>query len=145
MLQLLFKERRRLQREQAAAAEQPAAAVAAEQAGGFIAIRSAPAAPASAALSNIQQLSEAGAPAPPAHPALASAQQLDVEEEVVVRGVCDGCGQNVMSNDEGRKREDDKYYHSGCIKGLCGGCGRLVHANSDRVRLSGVYWHSDCV
>ncbi|MFN9953818.1 MAG: hypothetical protein ACK55I_12030, partial [bacterium] len=28
-----------------------------------------------------------------------------------VRGVCDGCGKNVMSNDDGRWREDDKYYH----------------------------------
>jgi hypothetical protein len=68
----------------------------------------------------------------------------EVEEEPVVRGVCDGCGEYVMSNDEGRKREDDKYYHSECIKGRCGGCGVIVHANDERVRLSGVYWHHDC-
>jgi len=83
------------------------------------------------------------APATPAAPVLASVQQLD--EPVEVRGVCDGCGQNVMSNDEGRKREGRKYYHEDCIKGLCGGCGRIVHADADRVRLSGVYWHSDCL
>ena len=57
-------------------------------------------------------------PPPPAPPALPNVQQLDAAEEgVVVRGVCDGCKQNVMSNDEGRKREDDKYYHEQCIKG----------------------------
>jgi hypothetical protein len=68
------------------------------------------------------------------------------EEEVVpvVRGVCDGCGKNVMSNDDGRWREDDKYYHMECMKGRCGGCGVIVHANDERVRLSGVYWHHDC-
>jgi hypothetical protein len=49
-----------------------------------------------------------------------------------------------MSDDEGRKREGDKYYHSDCIKGLCGGCGRIVHADAERVRLSGIYWHRDC-
>jgi hypothetical protein len=48
--------------------------------------------------------------------------------------VCEGCGEYVMSNDEGRKREDDKYYHSECIKGRCGGCGVLVLGNDDRVR-----------
>ena len=81
------------------------------------------------------------APAAPAAPVLASVQQLD--EQVEVRGVCDGCGQNVMSNDEGRKREDSKYYHEQCVKGLCGGCGRIVHANADRGQKSGVYWRSD--
>jgi hypothetical protein len=74
---------------------------------------------------------------------LASVQQLD--EQVEVRGVCDGCGQNVMSNDEGRKREGSKYYHEQCVKGLCGGCGRIVHANADRGSISGVYWHRDCL
>ncbi len=69
------------------------------------------------------------------------------EEEAVpeVRGLCDGCGEYVISNDEGRKREDDKYYHSECIKGRCGGCGVIVHGNDDRVNQSGVYWHRDCV
>jgi hypothetical protein len=62
----------------------------------------------------------------------------------VVRGVCDGCAGNVMSNDDGRWREDGKYYHLECIKGRCGGCGLIVHANDERVRLSGVYWHHDC-
>jgi hypothetical protein len=83
------------------------------------------------------------APAAPAAPVLASVEQLD--EQVEVRGVCDGCGQNVMSNDEGRKREGGKYYHTQCVKGLCGGCGRIVHASADRGRISGVYWHSDCL
>jgi hypothetical protein len=72
------------------------------------------------------------------------AAEEEEEEEVEVRGVCEGCGEYVMSNDEGRKREDDKYYHSECIKGRCGGCGVIVHGNDDRVRLSGVYWHRDC-
>ena len=71
-------------------------------------------------------------------------QAADEEEEAEVRGVCDGCGEYVMSNDEGRKREDDKYYHSECIKGRCGGCSLIVHANDERVRISGVYWHHDC-
>jgi hypothetical protein len=74
----------------------------------------------------------------------AAEEEEEAEEEPVVRGVCDGCGEYVMSNDEGRKREDDKYYHSECIKGRCGGCGVIVHANDERVRLSGVYWHQDC-
>ena len=74
----------------------------------------------------------------------AAEEEAVEEEEPVVRGVCDGCGEYVMSNDEGRKREDDKYYHSECIKGRCGGCGVIVHANDERVRLSGVYWHHDC-
>ena len=83
------------------------------------------------------------APTAPAPPLLASVQQLD--EQVEVRGVCDGCGQNVMSNDEGRLREGSQYYHEQCVKGLCGGCGQIVHANADRDRISGVYWHHDCL
>jgi hypothetical protein len=69
----------------------------------------------------------------------------DEEEEAMpeVRGVCEGCGEYVMSND-GRWREDDKYYHLECMKGRCGGCGLIVHANDERVRLSGVYWHHEC-
>ena len=86
------------------------------QASGFIVSRSAPAAPA--------------APR---------------DELVEVRGVCDGCGQNVISDDEGRKREGSKYYHEQCVKGLCGGCGRIVHANAGRGKISGVYWHHDCL
>jgi hypothetical protein len=113
-----------------AASSQPAAAAASSsqmaggsQAAGFIATRSAAPAPAPPVLTNVQPL---GA------------------EVVVVRGVCDGCGQNVMSNDEGRQREDDKYYHLECVKGYCVGCGRIVHANADRVKVSGAYWHRDC-
>ena len=71
-------------------------------------------------------------------------QAAEQEAVVVVRGVCDGCAGNVMSNDDGRWREDGKYYHLKCIKGRCGGCGLIVHANDERVRLSGVYWHHDC-
>ena len=106
-----------------AASAAQAVAAGSSQASGFIVSRSAPAAPAA--------------------PVLAGVQQLD--EQVEVRGVCDGCGQNVMSNDEGRKREGSKYYHEQCVKGLCGGCGRIVHANADRGSISGVYWHRDCL
>ena len=67
------------------------------------------------------------------------------DEEVSVRGVCDGCGQDVLSNDEGRKREGNKYYHEGCVKGQCGGCGRVVHAESARASIRGVYWHAECL
>ena len=87
-----------------------------------------------------------GQPSSRGFTAIQAAEEEEEEEEPVpeVRGVCDGCGEYVMSNDEGRKREDDKYYHSECIKGRCGGCGLIVHANDERVRLSGVYWHQDC-
>jgi hypothetical protein len=79
--------------------------------------------------------------APPSAPVVHA--QAD-SEEAEVRGACDGCGENVMSSDEGRKREGNKYYHEQCIKGYCGGCGRIVHVDADRLRLSGVYWHRDC-
>jgi hypothetical protein len=65
-------------------------------------------------------------------------------QAVEVRGMCDGCGQNVMSDDEGRVREGTKYFHLGCIKGHCGHCGRIVHADADRVNVRGVYFHRDC-
>jgi hypothetical protein len=61
-----------------------------------------------------------------------------------MRGICDGCGENVMRDEEGRVREGDKYFHLHCIKGHCGRCGRIVHADADRVRLGGVYFHRDC-
>ena len=76
-------------------------------------------------------------PAPPQPPTPA--------QPVEVRGVCDGCGQNVMSDDEGRQREGDKYYHTDCVKGRCGGCGQVVHANSARASIRGVYWHAECM
>jgi hypothetical protein len=147
-LKLHWAERARLRQEQAAraaaVAEQPAAAAAASSA----AHAAAPAASAAQAVAaGSSQASgfivSRSAPAAPAAPVLASVQQLD--EPVEVRGVCDGCGQNVMSNDEGRKREGSKYYHEQCVKGLCGGCGRIVHANADRGSISGVYWHRDCL
>jgi hypothetical protein len=65
-------------------------------------------------------------------------------EPVVVRGVCEGCGTNVMSNDEGRKKEGEKYYHAQCIRGECDVCGRVVHTSSDRVRVGEAYRHRDC-
>jgi len=144
-LKLRWAELARLQQDQAeraaAVAEQPAAAAAAAHA-------AAPAASAAQAVAaGSSQASgfivSRSAPAAPAAPVLASVQQLD--EQVEVRGVCDGCGQNVMSNDEGRKREGSKYYHEQCVKGLCGGCGRIVHASADRGSISGVYWHRDCL
>jgi hypothetical protein len=75
---------------------------------------------------------------------MVAANLANAAEPALVRGVCDGCGQNVMSNDEGRHREGEKYYHEQCVKGLCGGCGRIVHANAERVQVSGEYWHRDC-
>jgi hypothetical protein len=130
---MLWAEKARLQSELSAAVadeQPPAAAAGGSQEGGFIAIRSAPPAPAASALADVQQIPQPGLPD---------------AEEVVVRGVCDGCKQNVMSNDEGRKREGNKYYHLWCIKGYCVGCARIVHANSDRARISGEYWHRDCL
>ncbi len=152
-LTLRWAERARLQQDQAAlalapVAEQPAAAALAAAPAASMAQVSAPAA--SAAQAVVAGSSQASgfivrrsAPAAPAAPVLASVQQLD--EQVEVRGVCDGCGQNVMSNDEGRKREGSKYYHEQCVKGLCGGCERIVHANAGRGKISGVYWHHDCL
>ena len=157
-LKLQWAERARLQQDQAelaaAFAEQPAAAAAAATAS-HAAAPAASAAQAATPAASAEQAVAAGslqasgfivsrsAPAAPAAPVLASVQQLD--EQVEVRGVCDGCGQNVMSNDEGRKREGSKYYHEQCVKGLCGGCGRIVHASADRGSISGVYWHRDCM
>ena len=65
-------------------------------------------------------------------------------QAVEVRGMCDGCGQYVMSDDEGRLREGTKYFHLGCILGHCGHCGRIVHADADRVKVRGLYFHRDC-
>jgi hypothetical protein len=147
-LKLHWAERAKLQQDQAelaaAAADQPAAAAAAASS----AQAAAPAASAAQAVAAGSSqdsgfIVSRSAPAAPAAPVLASVQQLD--EQVEVRGVCDGCGQNVMSNDEGRKREGSKYYHEQCVKGLCGGCGRIVHATADRARISGMYWHRDCM
>ena len=70
--------------------------------------------------------------------------QEPVLEPVQVRGVCDGCGQNVLSNDDGRKREGSQYYNSHCVKGMCGGCAKVVHAEAARAVLGGVYWHMNC-
>ena len=156
---LHWAERARLRQVQAAraaaVAEQPAAAAGA--ASGSAAQAAAPAASAAQAAAPAASAAQAAAagssqgsgfivsrsaPAAPAAPVLASVQQVD--EQVEVRGVCDGCGQNVMSNDEGRKREGEKYYHEQCVKGLCVGCGRIVHANAERVKVSGEYWHRDC-
>jgi len=89
-------------------------------------------------------VSRAG-PSRSAAPRLAGTAVAAADEEVSVRGVCDGCGQDVLSNDEGRKREGDKYYHEGCVKGQCGGCGRVVHAESARASIRGVYWHAECL
>jgi hypothetical protein len=147
-LKLHWAERARLQQDQAelaaAAAEQPAAAAAAASASHAAApVASVTQAVAAGSSQGSRFIVSRSEPAAPAAPVLASVQQLD--EQVEVRGMCDGCGQSVMSNDEGRKREGEKYYHEQCVKGLCGGCGRIVHATADRARISGVYWHRDCM
>jgi hypothetical protein len=71
-------------------------------------------------------------------------QQEESGEDVEVRGVCPGCKQNVLSSDEGRKREGSVYFHLGCIKGMCPRCNKIVHADAERVNVSGEYWHREC-
>ena len=90
----------------------------------FVTVRSGPSS-AAPALSNIAAAEEAA-------------------EAPTVRGRCDGCRRNVLSNDDGRQREGDKYYHSKCVKGFCGGCGLIVHIEAERVKRDRVYWHADC-
>ena len=84
----------------------------------------------------------------PAHPqAQAPAKHAPVPAQnppTNVRGICDGCGENVIDEDNGRVREGDKYYHAACIRGSCGGCHLIVHANAERQQRAGVYWHNDC-
>jgi hypothetical protein len=63
---------------------------------------------------------------------------------VEVRGVCPGCGLNVWSDDESRKREGNVYFHGACIKGTCSGCGKVVHVDQDRKKIGAEYWHEDC-
>jgi hypothetical protein len=70
--------------------------------------------------------------------------QAQPPQNGVVRGICDGCRANVMDADDGRVREGDKYYHAACIKGSCGGCHLIVHADAERKKEGGVYWHNDC-
>ncbi len=70
--------------------------------------------------------------------------QAQPPQNGVVRGICDGCRGNVMDADDGRVREGDKYYHAACIKGSCGGCHLIVHADAERKKEGGVYWHNDC-
>ena len=98
---------------------------------GFVTGRVAPAplAPTLAAVSH------AVAPGPLAAP---------TEAPPEVRGVCPGCGLNVWSDDEGRKRDGDDYFHGACVKGTCGGCGKVVHVDQDRKKVGGEYWHEDC-
>jgi hypothetical protein len=66
-----------------------------------------------------------------------------------VRGVCAGCEHDVLSNEGGREREGESYFHAGCIQGRCGVCGLIVHANNimqhtDRVAMQGQYFHAAC-
>jgi hypothetical protein len=75
---------------------------------------------------------------------LEGVQQEESGEDVEVRGVCPGCKQNVLSSDEGRKREGSVYFHLGCIKGMCPRCNKIVHADAERVNVSGEYWHREC-
>ena len=80
-----------------------------------------------------------------AGPSRSAAPRPAEEAELSVRGVCDGCRRGVLSNDEGRIREGDKYYHAECVICQCGGCGRVVHAESAIASLRGVYWHAECI
>ena len=85
----------------------------------------------------------------PIVPILVAANLGDVEQEesdevVEVRGVCPGCKHNVLSSDEGRKREGTVYFHLGCIKGMCPHCNKIVHADAERVNVSDEYWHREC-
>ena len=75
---------------------------------------------------------------------LEGVQHEERGEVVEVRGVCPGCKQNVLSSDEGRKREGTVYFHLGCIKGMCPRCNKIVHADAERVNVAGEYWHRDC-
>ena len=58
--------------------------------------------------------------------------------------MCPGCQRNVLSNDEGRFREGEVYFHMDCIKGYCGGCGKVVHKEALRTKRNGLYWHDQC-
>jgi hypothetical protein len=80
----------------------------------------------------------------PHAPGTASAASQQAAAPPEVRGVCPGCARNVLSNDEGRHREDDIYYHSECVKGWCGRCGKIVHNNGARTWVDGEYWHVGC-
>jgi hypothetical protein len=80
-----------------------------------------------------------------AGPSRSAAPRPAEEAELSVRGVCDGCRRGVLSNDEGRIREGDKYFHAECVICQCGGCGRVVHAESAIAALQGVYWHAECI
>jgi hypothetical protein len=80
----------------------------------------------------------------PHAPGTASAASQQAAAPPEVRGVCPGCERNVLSNDEGRHREDDIYYHSECVKGWCGRCGKIVHNNGAPTCVDGEYWHVGC-
>jgi hypothetical protein len=114
-----------------AAAPAPAPAPAAAAADGFITNRNAPA-PAAAALGNVP------------HAAAANVAAANAAGAPSVRGVCPGCQRNVLSNDEGRVREGEVYFHTDCIKGYCGGCGKVVHKEALRTKRIGLYWHDQC-
>ena len=101
---------------------------------GFVTSRTAPAPVAS----NLAHVSHAAAA-----PAVVPTNQAQASR--VVRGACPGCGQSVWSDDEGRMREGDSYFHGECFKGMCGGCGEVVHADQDRSKIGGEYWHDDCI
>jgi hypothetical protein len=90
-------------------------------------------------------------PPAPHHPSPAAAEangarhSLPVQPAATVRGVCDGCGRSVMSDDNSRVKEGSKYYHLACVKGSCGRCGRIVHRDAERESRDGAYWHGECV
>lgn len=93
---------------------------------------------------NNQLITDRNAPPPLLPPAIGAA--LISDGSVTVRGMCDGCGTNVMSTDEGRRREGAKYFHEACVRGDCGHCGLIVHARTlHRELRNGIYYHPECV
>jgi hypothetical protein len=49
-----------------------------------------------------------------------------------------------MSDDDGRVRDGDWYYHQRCVKGVCSQCGDNVYADQARGFDDGAYYHLEC-
>ena len=63
-----------------------------------------------------------------------------------MRGNCPGCNRSVLSTDDGRVKEGDRYYHQECAKGPCSKCGKGVYADQERARggPGEPYYHIVC-